>query len=517
MKIKRILLVLAIALLALTLVTFVACDRDKPDTGDHTHTFSQEWKADETYHWHAATCEHTNEMGDKAEHTFGSDGKCTVCKYQKKEETPEPVTYTITFVADGNTVKTVTYNEGATSVEEPNVPSKKGYIGKWDTYELNDSNFTVNAVYTAIEYTITYNNVQDASNDNPQVYTVEYPDTIVLSPATKYGYKFIGWYGDEQCNESSKVTEIDPSKAQNVVLWAKWEQEPLYVLSDDKQTLTFGQYPQSKVSDENLIAALTEKVGGNPDNNNNWKSYGYYSDGVSKDYAWYTDVIFNGKKYRGVYFSQYRPNSSDGSVTGTKTSQESNKFQLNTVCWYLYEPITWNILNNSNGTTLIVADKILDSQEWHHIAPPFNQYKGFEQTYENSYVRSFLNDAFYNTAFDSASQQLIQVTTVANGEDSTKSSGNPNICADTKDRVFLLSYQEANAYIQDQTARKRKVTAYAVSQGADRGIQSFGYWWMRSVTSIGKVCSYCDTGTFQQYNMSYTSAGIVPALNIKLP
>lgn len=70
-----------------------------------------------------------------------------------EEETtePDPVTYTVTFVADGVTVETVTYEAGATSIEEPTVPVKDGYTGVWESYTLNDTNITVNAVYTAIE------------------------------------------------------------------------------------------------------------------------------------------------------------------------------------------------------------------------------------------------------------------------------------------------------------------------------------------------------------------------------
>ena len=47
-----------------------------PDT--HTHTFSSEWSHDETHHWHAATCEHTNEKKDYAEHNFVKDEDETV-------------------------------------------------------------------------------------------------------------------------------------------------------------------------------------------------------------------------------------------------------------------------------------------------------------------------------------------------------------------------------------------------------------------------------------------------------
>ena len=68
-----------------------------------------------------------------------------------EEETTEPVTYTVTFVADGVTVETVTYEAGATSIEEPAVPAKDGYTGVWESYTLNDTKITVNAVYTAIE------------------------------------------------------------------------------------------------------------------------------------------------------------------------------------------------------------------------------------------------------------------------------------------------------------------------------------------------------------------------------
>lgn len=71
----------------------------------------------------------------------------------------EVETYTVTFVADDTTVATVTYEKGATSVEEPTVPEKAGYTGAWEPYTLNDTNITVNAVYTAIEVEPSYTNL----------------------------------------------------------------------------------------------------------------------------------------------------------------------------------------------------------------------------------------------------------------------------------------------------------------------------------------------------------------------
>lgn len=42
------------------------------------HSYSEEWTADATHHWHAATCEHADEKKDYAEHTY-ENNICTVC------------------------------------------------------------------------------------------------------------------------------------------------------------------------------------------------------------------------------------------------------------------------------------------------------------------------------------------------------------------------------------------------------------------------------------------------------
>ncbi len=46
------------------------------------HTFETKWTANETHHWHAATCEHVEEKKDYAEHVdTNKDGMCDVCMY----------------------------------------------------------------------------------------------------------------------------------------------------------------------------------------------------------------------------------------------------------------------------------------------------------------------------------------------------------------------------------------------------------------------------------------------------
>lgn len=67
----------------------------------HQHTFSTEWSSDSAKHWHAATCEHKTEKSDEAAHSFDANGKCTVCNYQKPDESNTAM-YTVTVLSFDN-------------------------------------------------------------------------------------------------------------------------------------------------------------------------------------------------------------------------------------------------------------------------------------------------------------------------------------------------------------------------------------------------------------------------------
>ena len=59
-----------------------------------------------------------------------------------------PIEYTVTFIADGVTVGTDSYTVEDREITELEVPEKAGYTGVWEEYELTLGNVTVNAVYT---------------------------------------------------------------------------------------------------------------------------------------------------------------------------------------------------------------------------------------------------------------------------------------------------------------------------------------------------------------------------------
>ena len=83
----------------------------------------------------------------------------------------EKVSHNITFIADGTTVDEVTFYEGDTSIDEPEVPKKEGYEGVWQEYTLGTEDIEVEAVYTIVTYTATFK--VDGEKVDEVSYTIE--------------------------------------------------------------------------------------------------------------------------------------------------------------------------------------------------------------------------------------------------------------------------------------------------------------------------------------------------------
>lgn len=92
---KKSVLITLLMFLSLSFLIFTGCKDPEPP---HEHTFAEKWSSDSTYHWKAATCEHTEEVSEKAGHSFGDwvsnndatteqDGtktrECGVCGYKE--------------------------------------------------------------------------------------------------------------------------------------------------------------------------------------------------------------------------------------------------------------------------------------------------------------------------------------------------------------------------------------------------------------------------------------------------
>ncbi len=262
------------------------------------------------------------------------------------------------------------------------------------------------------------------------------------------------------------------------------------VINETNNTLTYGLYPQSHVSDSSTIAALNKLTA----ESNGWYLYNneYYA-----------------KKKANPYNSSYTFDDGTTIVSGTEY-------------WFKCEPITWKILTSSNGTYSLVSTKLLDAHRYNEFyTGTKNGY--YANNYMNSEIRSWLNGDFLNTAFNLDSS-LIQTTLVDNSASTTNSSSNSYACANTNDKVYLLSYKDYSntTYFADYSARTCKTTDYARANGIWYSTSSSylynGYYWTRSPYSDDSDRAwYVDGGGYLDYRyVIYSNGGVRPALTIKL-
>lgn len=304
--------------------------------------------------------------------------------------------------------------------------------------------------------------------------------------------------------------------------------KPHELYSCDGDTLYFGTYPQSEVTDTALIAALNAKAGTLPTaaDAQAWTSYGYYAQGSVQNYMWYIDVTHNSERYRGVYFTAYRPYYVSNVAFENNSYQDDNGYIKEDVYWFKYEPIAWTILQENSGTALLLCDMILDSQAY--------QPQGNSGTATNNYMQSFirvwLNETFYETAFSALQKQIIQTSAVINDVASTGASTNPYACDNTTDKIFLLSTQQASdasagfndAQYDFDTKRAKKPTEYAKAMGIyvspNGSAVGNGRWWLRSPqNNLSDGVRLADVGGSINYiHADNTSIGVVPALRIRL-
>ena len=127
-------------------------------------------------------------------------------------------------------------------------------------------------------------------------------------------------------------------------------------------------------------------------------------------------------------------------------------------------PIEWLVLARDGNKALLISRYGLDAQ-------PYNT-DHTSVTWETCTLRTWLNVTFYNKAFSSDEQAAILTTSVDNGKNQGYSKWSTSGGNNTEDKVFLLSYAEANKYFGvtydsiSNTKSRVAPTAYAIAQGA---------------------------------------------------
>lgn len=298
--------------------------------------------------------------------------------------------------------------------------------------------------------------------------------------------------------------------------------------------IQFGSYPQTEVKDEVLIAELNALA---PEWDN-WTSYGYYSgDGtegsmVPGDWMRYVDVTYNGSKYRGVRFTEYRENSTYFSQNSVQ--QIENKYYDNTSYWFEFETIDWRVLDPNTG--LVMCETIIDSQPYSNTIyyknyEYFNDsaYTNYANDYETSSIRQWLNNEFYNTAFTNIEKKEIVITTLNNNGSCTLEGSSGYEKYDSKptnDKVFLLSWDEVQNSDFGFSAEGRDNDVARIAYGSDyaksQGLyvnNSKSNWLLRSPGYPLSYQSSCvgSSGSSHtaQFQTFYIYSGIRPALRLR--
>lgn len=182
------------------------------------------------------------------------------------------------------------------------------------------------------------------------------------------------------------------------------------------------------------------------------------------------------------------------------------------------EPVKWRVLSVNGDDAFLMADKALDC----------GLYNG--QDWENSEIRKWLNDNFYNSVFTADEQKAIIPSVVTNIDNNMTGAAGGN---NTTDNLYLLSLGEVNDYMYgfgqasefNYVLRQRttEATAYAVSQGVinstyNSGAESFEAcdWMLRTPASAIFAASVSYNGSVNYYANGSGKMAIRPVLHLNL-
>ena len=132
------------------------------------------------------------------------------------------------------------------------------------------------------------------------------------------------------------------------------------------------------------------------------------------------------------------------------------------------EPIQWRVLDSEQGKILVISEKAIECKQFHS--------KDKTVTWENSDLRQWLNNDFYQTAFSESERGYILLSNVSS-EPNPKNNIDPG--SNTSDYIYIPSISEMQQYFKSNSDRKCVATKYAISRGAYAPKdQNYCTWWL---------------------------------------
>ena len=398
--------------------------------------------------------EHTHDWGETT-YTWSSDNSTctaeTICKGDNKHKESETISTTFQVITaatcekDGKGRYSADFSsEGFVDQTKDVVLNPIGHNFGAPTYTWSDDNKTCTAKRVCSRDA---NHIEEETVNS--TYQVVTPATVEADGSATYTATFSNSAFVLQTKNITLPKDVYAKKPH---------------LSADGKIVQYGLYPQKNVNDSSLVSELDKLT--DPESN-----------------GWYL--------YNDEYYAK----------TVAKPNKDSYKFDDGTsiekdeTYWFKCEPIVWNVLSNSEGQYYILSSTLLD----------VHKYDDDKNLYDESSIRSWLNDDFLNTAFALGNDSILE-TTVENSGTTTDSDDNPYSCDDTLDKVFLPSYKDYMntdygfaPTVHDSNSRCCKTTDWARARGAyaeendNEFYNNNGYYWTRSPYSGESDVAWCVT------------------------
>lgn len=285
----------------------------------------------------------------------------------------------------------------------------------------------------------------------------------------------------------------------------------VFIVNNTKY-IYFGDYPQ-KLKDETVT--LTSTV----------NSQGYI---LGNDNNYYVELRVNETVNSTGNYKAYFDN-------GTK-------IVIGETYYFKVEPIRWQVSNTNNNSLELFSDYIIDNTKYSNATPNIRLGDAVDNYYYSSILRKYLNEDFYNMAFNDTLKEQIQYTTVDNSEYSFYFDEGYEFLASANinDKVFSMCLRDlitaSKGYNSDKSQpdslRQAVLTDYAKAKGCfmitDNKNYNHGQYWLRSpgpyVREWASDYSYIFWTAFTVYGngsinnilIDNRSTGIRPAITINI-